>query len=120
MNDLKHILEVEGYDNPQKDQDEKLQHFFYADDLQIYLRMGIDKLERGVATLTSVANREYEWAGDATLKLNASNTKAIICGSRDFVDRIPHDLPRIEVSGISIPYVDLVENLRVVIDSKFT
>ena len=62
----------------------------------------------------------YYWAGDATLKLNASETKAIICGSRDFVNRIPQELPRIEVGGIPIPYVDQVENLVVIIDSKFT
>ena len=46
--------------------------------------------------------------------------KAIICGSRDFVNRIPQDLPRIEVSGIPIPYVYQVESLGVIIDSKFT
>ena len=46
--------------------------------------------------------------------------KAIICGCRDFGNRIPHDLPRIEVSGINIPYVAQVENLGVIIDSKFT
>ena len=62
----------------------------------------------------------YEWAGSAALKLNASKTKAIICGYREFVDRIPHDLPRIEVSGIPVPYVETAENLGVTIDSKFT
>ena len=119
INDLKHILKVEGDDDPHKDKDDKLQHFFYADDLQIYFRVDLDQLERGVADLTSVANGVYEWAGDAALKLNASKTKAIICGSRDFVNRIPQDLPRIEVSGIPIPYVGQVENLGVIINSKF-
>ena len=65
--------------------------------------MNIDQLESAVAALTSVANRVYEWAGAAALKLNASKTKAMICGSRDFVDKIPHDLPCIEVSCISVP-----------------
>ena len=68
--------------------------------------MDIKQLERGIAALTSVANRAYEWAGDAALNLNASKIKAIICGSRDFVNGIPQDLPRIEVGGIPIPYVD--------------
>ena len=62
--------------------------------------MSIDQLPSGVAALTRVVNRVYEWAEAAALKLNASKTKAMICGCRDFVDRIPHDLPRIEVSGI--------------------
>ena len=70
--------------------------FFYADDLQIYLRVDIDQLERGIAALTDVANRVYEWAGNADLKLNASKTKAIICGYRYFVGKIPQELPRIE------------------------
>ena len=48
-----------------------------------YLRMNIMQLERGVAALTSVANRVYEWAGDAAIKLNASKTKAIICTYRE-------------------------------------
>ena len=56
----------------------------------------------------------------AALKLNASKTKAIICGYRYFVGKIPQELPRIEVNGIPIPYVDQVENLGVIIDSKFT
>ena len=88
INDLQHILKVEGDDDPQKHKDDKLQHLIYADDLQIYLRVDIDQLERGVAALTDVANRVYEWAGNAALKLNASDTKAIICGYRDNVDRI--------------------------------
>ena len=57
INDLKHILKVEGDDDPHKDKDDKLQHFFYADDLQIYLRVSINQLE--VAALISVANRVY-------------------------------------------------------------
>ena len=80
INDLQHELKVEGDDNPRKDKADKLQHFFYADDLQIYLRVSIDQLESGVAALTRVTNRVYEWAGSAALKLNASKTKAIICG----------------------------------------
>ena len=82
--------------------------------------MDSKQLQRGVAALISVANRVYEWAGDAALKLNASKTKAIICTSREFVNGISQNLPRIEVSGIPIPYVDQFENLRVIIDSKFT
>ena len=99
------------------DKADKLQHFFYADDLQIYLRVSINQFESGVAALTRVANRVYEWAGSAALKLNASKTKAIICGYREFFDRIPHDLPRIEVSCIPVPYVETAENLGVTIDS---
>ena len=64
-----------------------------------------NELESGVAALTRVANRVYEWARAAALKLNASKTKAMICGYRAFVDSIPHDLPRIEVNGIPVPYV---------------
>ena len=81
--------------------------------------MSIDQLESGVAAMTRVANRLYEWAGSAALKLNASKTNAIISGYREF-GRIPHDLPRIEVSGIPVPYVETAENLGVTIDSKFT
>ena len=45
INDLRHILKAEGDDDPHKDRDNKLQHFFYAD-LQIYLRVDLDQLER--------------------------------------------------------------------------
>ena len=64
--------------------------------------MSIYQLESGVAAPTIVANRVYEWAGAATLKLNASKTKAMMCGSRDLVHRILPDLPHIEVSGIPV------------------
>ena len=43
INDLQHILNVEG-DDDRKDKRDRLQHFFYADDLQIYLRMSINRL----------------------------------------------------------------------------
>ena len=84
INDLQHILKVKG-DDDRKDKGDRLKHFFYADDLHIYLRVSIDQLESGVAALTRVPNRVYEWAGAAALKLNASKIKAMICGSRDFV-----------------------------------
>ena len=87
---------------------------------QIYLRVSIDQLERGVAALKSLSNRVYKRAVYAALKLNASKTKALICGFRDFVGRIPHGFPRNEVSGILILHVDEVEKLKVIIDSKFT
>ena len=120
INDLQHVLKVEGDDEPQKDNNDKLQHLFYADDLQIYLRVSINQLEYGVAALTRVANSVYEWARGAALVLNASKTKSIICGYRDFIDRIPPDLSRILVSGTPVPYVDTVDNLGVTLDSKFT
>ena len=60
--DLQHILKVEE-DDDRKDKSDKLQHSFYADDLQIYLRVSIDQLESAVAALTRVANRVYEWPG---------------------------------------------------------
>ena len=44
----------------------------------------------------------------------------MICGYRAFIGRIPPDLPRIEVSGTLVPYVETAENLGVTIDSKFT
>ena len=59
INDLQHILKVEGFDD-RKYKGDKLQHFSYADDLQIYLRVSIDQLESGVAALIRVANRVYE------------------------------------------------------------
>ena len=62
----------------------------------------------------------YEWAGAATLKLNAYKTKAMICDSRDFVNRIPHDLPHIEMSDIPVPCVETAENMGVTIDCEFT
>ena len=78
--------------------------------------VSIDQLESGVAALTRVANRVYEWTGAAALKLNASKTKAMIGASREFFGRIPPDLPR----GIPVPYVETAENLGVTLDSKFT
>ena len=39
--------------------------------------------------MTRVANREFERAGVSALILNASKTKAMICGYKDFIDSIP-------------------------------
>ena len=115
LNGLQLVLKVEGNDDC-KDKYGNLQHFFYADDLQIYLRVSIDQLASGAAALTRVANGIYECAGADALKLNASKNKAMICGSRDFVRRIPPDLPHNEVSCIPVPYVETAENLGVSLD----
>ena len=80
---------MEGDDDPQKDRDDKLQHLFYADESQIYLRVSIDQLEYGIATLSRVADGVLEWSERVALKLNSLKTKSIICGSRDFINRIP-------------------------------
>ena len=45
INDLQHELKIEGDNNPRKYKADELQHSFYADDLQIYLRVSIDQLE---------------------------------------------------------------------------
>ena len=59
INDLQHILKVEGH-NERKDKGDKLQNLFYADDLRIYFRVNINQLESGVTALTRDANRVYE------------------------------------------------------------
>ena len=56
----------------------------------------------------------------SALKLNVSKTKAMICDSRDFVDRIPHDLLRIKMSGIPVRHVETAENVGVTLDLKYT
>ena len=84
INDLQHILKVEG-DNDRKDKGYRLQCFFHVEDLQIYLRVSINQLESGGAALSRVANRAYVLAEAAALKLDASKTKTIICGSKEFV-----------------------------------
>ena len=56
--------------------------------LQIYLRVSINQLKSGVTALTIMANRIYEWTGASALKLNAFQSKQMICGFRDFVDSI--------------------------------
>ena len=82
--------------------------------------VSIDQLEYSIAALSRVADGVFEWSESAALKLNALKTKSIICGSRDFVNRIQDDISRIVLNGISIPYVDTVDNLGVVLDAKFT
>ena len=52
INGLQSILRAEGDDDPQKDIHDKLQHLFYADDLQIYMRVSIHQLEYAVAALS--------------------------------------------------------------------
>ena len=67
---------------------DKLQYLFYANVLEICMRASIDKLEYAVAALSRLTDEVFEWTGNAALKLNALKTKTIICGYRDFVDRI--------------------------------
>ena len=112
MNDLKEFL-----------QDDSIFRLLYADDLQIYLQVPVHELQQGIFKLSNSAIKVATWAVNNSLALNTSKTKAIVFGSsatqRSFKKL---NLPSIIVndSGTSVPFVNEVLSLGVLLDSTLS
>lgn len=96
-------------------------HLIYADDLQVYTQFSPDELHEALANMSIVANCVADWAAANKLKLNAGKTKAIICGSQAFVNRV-YSVPDICIhfGDTRVPLDSSVRSLGVVLDSKLT
>uniref|UniRef100_A0A6V7L032 Reverse transcriptase domain-containing protein n=1 Tax=Bracon brevicornis TaxID=1563983 RepID=A0A6V7L032_9HYME len=95
-------------------------HIIYADDLQIYQCFDPDCLDEARDRMGCVADRVAAWAKTNRLTLNVSKTKAIICGSQAYVNRVMTPDCFIEIGSSGICPEQSVRNLGVVFDSKLT
>ena len=60
----------------------------YADDLQIYIQIPLDRVMEGIVSLYAAAQRVSAWASKNCLRLNASKTRGIIFGTNHAVKNI--------------------------------
>ena len=97
-------------------------HIFYAEDLQIYVQVSIDRICEGLLQLLNAARQVSAWAYQIGLKLNAGKTQAIIFGTSGYVQRLrAMDLPRVSLAqGTTIPFVSKLKSLGVILDSKLS
>ncbi|XP_057329909.1 uncharacterized protein LOC130670514 [Microplitis mediator] len=73
----------------------------YADDLQNYLPSYPRDMDDCIAKINEDIARIKQWATSNELKLNLGKTKAIILGSRPFINSIVRVCPRFPVLGSS-------------------
>ena len=66
INDLQSHLNLEG-----------IKYILYAVDLQVYLTVPPDQILEAIARLSLSAHKVSEWVAGASLRLNATKTKAI-------------------------------------------
>ena len=99
-----------------------VQHLLYADNLQVYCQIRRDRLGEGIALLQQAARAVSEWTTDASLKLNAGKTKAIVFGSNRYVNSVKSDSSLcIDMGcGTEVPFSDSMESLGVLLDSGLT
>ena len=92
----------------------------YADDLQIYVQVPAHEIKQGINNISSYAKKVATWAENNCLVLNTKKTQAIVFGSSHTV-KLFNDLniSGIEVhsNGDSVPFVDEVTSLGILLDS---
>lgn len=92
----------------------------YADDLQIYLQCTLDDLHATLQRLTTNAEHIFYWALRNRLKLNADKTKAIVFGTKAYVNRLTYENFRIAIGGKIIPVETSVRNLVMILDATLS
>lgn len=90
----------------------------FADDLQIYKasKLDDDSLSVAVSEINVDVSSILEWSFINRLDLNAEKSQAIVV----YNSSINNVLKPILLNGILIPYVDKVNNLGLIMNSKFT
>ena len=97
-------------------------YILYADDLQVYLTVPPNQILEGIARLSFAARKVSEWATGASLRLNATKTKAMFFGTEYRVRTLKGlNLPGVELGdGVLVPFVDEALSLGVILDSSLT
>ena len=97
------------------------QHIILADDTQIYLSCLPSELNSGIAKITHDVEVIASYARENSLQLNISKSKILVMGSRAFVSRIDlNTLPPIMVEGKTIPSVNDLRNLGVILTANLS
>ena len=120
INDIKDI--IYNFNGPERTLSDSVIHLLYADDLQIYTQATADDLRECIERFSAVARTVSAWASDNALHLNTGKTKAIIFGSEHNINLLHGlNLPGAEVQdNVFVPFIDSVNNLGVIMDSKLT
>lgn len=112
MNDIKNHLD-----------DDNIQRLLYADDLQIYTQVPVDKTDFGISCLSVVAKNVLSWAESNYLTLNARKTQAILFGSpaamKPFKELNVSNIT-INNKGDSVPFVKEILNLGLILDQALS
>ena len=84
--------------------------------------MPIDLVYEGLFHSTQAAQQVKAWADQLGLKLNAGKTQEIFFGPSGYVQRLrAMNLPGVRLeTGISIPFLNEIKSLEVVLDSKLS
>ena len=95
----------------------------YADDLQIYIQVPADQIQHGLQLLSDSANKVSEWAETNLLSLNIKKTSAIVFGTSHMIGlfkKLNVSSVVINKNGDSVPFVDEVLILGVILDSTLS
>ena len=96
-------------------------HMIFADDTQIYLSSLPSELNSGIARITHDVEVIAGYARGNSLQLNISKSKILVMGNRALVNRIDlNTLPPIMIEGKTIPFVNEVRNLGVIMTANLS
>ena len=93
----------------------------FADDTQIYLSCLPSEINSGIAKIRHDVDVIASYATESSLQLNIDKSKVLVLRSRTFVSRIDlNTLPPIMVEGKTIPFVNEVRNLGVIMTANLS
>lgn len=92
----------------------------YADDLQNYVTFSPSKLYHAVEIINKEAKKLAAYAKGHNLAINGLKTQVIIIGNPKLIKKLPADKPHVIVENMPLPYLDVVKNLGILIDSNLT
>ena len=90
----------------------------YADDLQIYIRFSLKKLQQYTALMSYYCDLVIQWADRNQLLLKVAKTKSIVIGSYYTNKLLANPIKGVILNGNLIKYEESVMTLGVVLDDK--
>ena len=97
------------------------QHIIFADGTQIYLSCLPSELDSGITRIAHDVEVIAGYARKNGIQLNIGKSKILVMGSRAFVNRIDiNTLPPIRVESKTIPFVNEVRNLGVIMTANLS
>ena len=99
--------------------DDLVLYLIYADDLQVYIRFPLEKLQLYNASMSYHGDLVIQWADPNQLLLNVAKTKSIVIGSYYYIDRLLANLIKgVILNGTLIKFEKSVKTLGVVPDDE--
>ena len=94
---------------------------FYADDVQVSVECDPSNISEAINLINEDIAAINTWAVANCMRLNPPKTQCIVIGNKRLLNTIDlNSVPCIQVSGVPVPFLNVVKNLGVLFDSTLS